>query len=1114
MSEDGGTKPTSSGHDDTVPASSAPEARSSVPTIPPPPDTRYQLGQELGRGGMGRVVEAYDTHLQRTVALKEVLPKMANIDRRFQREVRITARLEHASIVPLYDSGRLADGRPYYVMRKVTGKPLDEVIARARTHEARLALLPHMLAAIDAMAHAHKRGVIHRDLKPQNILVGELGETVVIDWGLAKVVGDGDEPVHDSLEPRLPTAADSLQTQIGSVFGTPGFMAPEQARGDDLGPPGDVYALGATLYQMIVGKPPFGGTSATDVISSTLRHRLEPVARAAPGTPPELVTIIEKALAFEPENRYPDAGALAEDVRRFLTGQLVASHQYTPRQRVTRFARRHRAALTVAALALVGIAVLGVISVRSIVRERDAARLASAEAVRQRSNADDRAREIRERADQLLLLHARSLLEINPTQAMAALKQVESEAPLVRTEAIALARAAAMRGVAWGVPAPTEMTASLEMSSDGTRVLHLTVGGDLQVVDLDTRRKVFSYKAGRTSRAFWVDNGRRILVTPRDTSMILVDPATGREDTLSTGAASTTVVSDDGSRVAFFDSDGRLMLLEPATKVVTAVGDIVSRTSTIEIAVDGSWIACDRRVDSKSSRFVVVDIHGKILFEHDSPPSLLSSSPSGKLAVKLWDDLMEIENVTTKPVVTKIPIDKDQQQVMQLPFYVGETLHLLSYRAAHRWNGKELVKLRDLPDGIFMARDVAHGTLMFANGDAQLMLSREGVEHTLQLTSRPASGPVRVASTSRSSRLVATGYDALLIFDVEAIMPKRMPMFSDAAFVNETILIQPAGMLPTWSWVDVTTGKVTETRLAIAPGFPRSFEIGPDRRTLSLVEHAQNNRSTAVTATPERTQDDVVVDGVLGGLAMLVEGGIVFVLADRPDTLLIKRGSAEPSSLLTLDSAVRTIRRTTPTTYAALSDKGELVRGRIDGTGLERTRIEAAPDGVFISSEMDGSVLVALGERLVRWTKTVDEVARFASDIKWILPTATGTLVGLAANEMYFVAVSGDRTPHRLPDGLKPSIAVDGSRVIAMNPRSELELLELPSFVMWTLPKMYRPLGFIAISPSGRRVYQNIGHVGVLWTIPEPGADFRGWLEEQTNAVEVDRNVRWSWQVP
>jgi serine/threonine protein kinase len=502
------TKVSSAQHDDTLLAATAPE-RSSVPTIAPPPDSRYQLGAELGRGGMGRVVEAYDTHLGRTVALKEVLPKAGNIDRRFQREVRITARLEHASIVPLYDSGRLADGRPFYVMRRVTGKPLDDAILKAGTLEGRLALLPNALAAIDAVAHAHKRGVIHRDLKPQNILVGELGETVVIDWGLAKVIGDDDEPVHDSLEPRLPTAADSLQTQVGSVFGTPGFMPPEQARGDELGPSGDVYALGATLYQLIAGKPPFRGTSATDVISSTLRHRLEPIARVCPGAPPEMVTIIEKALAFEQNDRYPHAGALAEDVRRFLTGQLVAAHRYTKRQRVARFARRNRAPLIVGALASVGIAVLAWISVHRILVERDTAAIASVEAQRQRNRADERAAELRDRADQLLLLHARNLLDTNPTQSLAVIKQIEGGG-LIRDEATALARAAVIRGVAWGVPTLPELTTSLEMSSDGKRVLQLNRFGLLQVIDLDSKRQIATHKVSYGGNAEWVDHDRRI----------------------------------------------------------------------------------------------------------------------------------------------------------------------------------------------------------------------------------------------------------------------------------------------------------------------------------------------------------------------------------------------------------------------------------------------------------------------------------------------------------------------------------------------------------------------------------------------------------------------------
>src|SRR5437588_1139251 len=159
--------------DDTMPA---PELRDTHE--PPPSGERYRFGAELGRGGMGRVVEAFDTHLGRTVAFKEVLPKGgAAIARRFRREVQITARLEHASIVPLYDAGTMPDGRPYYVMRRVTGRPLDEMVARARGLPERLALLPNALAAIDAIAHAHKRGVIHRDLKPANSLVGEPGQT-------------------------------------------------------------------------------------------------------------------------------------------------------------------------------------------------------------------------------------------------------------------------------------------------------------------------------------------------------------------------------------------------------------------------------------------------------------------------------------------------------------------------------------------------------------------------------------------------------------------------------------------------------------------------------------------------------------------------------------------------------------------------------------------------------------------------------------------------------------------------------------------------------------------------------------------------------------------------
>ncbi|MEO8552998.1 MAG: serine/threonine-protein kinase, partial [Kofleriaceae bacterium] len=389
---------------DTVPAapSEPPERtqRTTIPDIAPPFEQRYRLGAELGRGGMGRVVEAFDTQLGRTVALKEVLPRPGGtIDRRFEREVQITARLEHPSIVPLYDAGTMADGRPFYVMRKVTGRPLDELISRAHDLEERLALLPNLLSAMDAIAHAHKRGIIHRDLKPGNMLVGDNGETIVIDWGLAKVIGE--EEISDAGATMIPTAADSLKTIAGAVFGTPGFMAPEQARGEELTTRGDVFALGATLYQLLVGRAPVSGKSATEAIASSIQRKITPVAEAS-----------------------PNAGGLAEDVRRFTTGQLVAAHRYTRRERLVRFARKHRAPLSVAALALVVVAVFAWIGVHRILVERDAANSARREADDQRSQVLKANAQLVERADQLLVTRARALVDSNPTEALALLKEL------------------------------------------------------------------------------------------------------------------------------------------------------------------------------------------------------------------------------------------------------------------------------------------------------------------------------------------------------------------------------------------------------------------------------------------------------------------------------------------------------------------------------------------------------------------------------------------------------------------------------------------------------------------------------------------------------------------
>ena len=174
---------------------------------------------------MGVVVEAHDRALDRPVALKHMLSASAADLARFEREARITARLEHPGIVPIHDAGRDADGTPYYVMRRIDGVQLDTLVDR-RTFPERIARVPNVLAACDAVAFAHARGVIHRDIKPANILIGPFGETLLIDWGLACTVGDA---AADEGRPSAP-----MLTQVGAVAGTPGFMAPEQARAEPL----------------------------------------------------------------------------------------------------------------------------------------------------------------------------------------------------------------------------------------------------------------------------------------------------------------------------------------------------------------------------------------------------------------------------------------------------------------------------------------------------------------------------------------------------------------------------------------------------------------------------------------------------------------------------------------------------------------------------------------------------------------------------------------------------------------------------------------------------------------------------------------------------------------
>ena len=318
---------------------------------------RYSFREEVGRGGIGRVLVAFDQRVGREIAIKELLKKddgvketpltdkMRTDKMRFLKEAMVTGQLEHPGIVPVYEIGEDEKGNQYYTMKLVRGVTLSDAINKSDTLQKRLRLLPHFRDICNAVAYAHSKGVIHRDIKPENIMIGEFGETVVIDWGLAKVKGQVDEnegELRDEISLLIET--EHGKTAKGKAIGTPAYMPPEQAKGDisEIDERSDIYSLGAVLYEILTGHPPFEGKNARETVAMVMNGSPISIFDLEPDAPADLCAVVEKTLTSNKNMRYQTAKEVAKEIENFMAGGKVKAYEYSSWELLKRFTRKNR----------------------------------------------------------------------------------------------------------------------------------------------------------------------------------------------------------------------------------------------------------------------------------------------------------------------------------------------------------------------------------------------------------------------------------------------------------------------------------------------------------------------------------------------------------------------------------------------------------------------------------------------------------------------------------------------------------------------------------------------------------------------------------------------------
>ncbi len=1023
---------------------------------------RFEVGVEIGRGGMGRVLAATDVSLERSVAIKQLHSQDAGDLIRFEREVRITAQLEHPSIVPIHEAGTDEQGRPYYVMRRIEGEPLVDRLARASTTRDRLALIPNVLAVVDAAAFAHARQIIHRDIKPSNILLGSYGETLLIDWGLARTTDEA-ELGSSSEEPAIEPADHEPLTRIGHVYGTIAYMSPEQARGERVDARADVYALGATMFHVVTGKSPFDGVSAVARITSATLHEDPPLHRIDPDTPPELATIIGKAMASDLDVRYRDAGQLATDLRAFLAGQLVAAHRYTPRALVARFVRRHRLVVAIASLAVVAMVVGGSLAIRGVMQARDTAEDARQAAEAQRAIAMDR-------AETSMLDRASTLATTDPTRAVALLRQVAATSPnLSRARDIASIAAAA--GIAHGSTVHHNPIRALSLAPDGRSLVSSDAKGGLAVHDIATGATRSLPASGAVVRwAVWNDattvtvnatSGLQVIDLRSGARRLLVPEA--KVEGLWNGASAELIRYVDSESKALWEISLRGgSPRQLASDVVTAVveGDLALLDGTGPLRVlDGD-------------REVVLDPREPL-----STISLAISRRLGRVAASFQGEVVEWDSLDGR-VRGRWPVDR-----ALILTYGDSNLYAATNGGEILVLGTQAAELARTDQGVSWAANSSVGAVFgFSNG--RIVVVDAGGAHEL-LAERAGT---RVIAARSTSPYVATGSTDGLVrwWDLELMKPRAIPV--------------PFATVCGWD----TTSLYTLQRDAFvaidrATGTQRTLN-----RSIDLVMASCGGTIGARHLAVSGPNGVALIDRTTGEITPIPRAKAVLV-DEAADVLLVAYGS-ELVERLGGATPERIVWKA-PASITAIHSRGRWIALVLADSSIVRIDRTTSRHDVLAVKNLGFASLAASGEVWFEGDSTVSvwdgnaavPVHKFSSPVEWGLAEVGAFSLSLADGSLWLVQRGG--TINRAGPGRRFTVFTRGA-VAWSNDSGQL----ITRYLLTGEQVVRRLRGLSAVSSSDEDTSAVLVRVGphlYLYrdSVPPDPADLAPWIDRVTNAV-------------